>query len=202
MAESADGLVGETEAPRLHAQPTEVFEGIPHVRELPVENGPDAVRADDEVAVAEVAVNQGVAPGVGHLVLEPAQRELEHRMGLGEAIDDHRVAAPAGSGGRAHARSRKVREAPAICRHVQRVDSREDSAGLLGHAAPSDPHRGRRAGSSARIVSPSIALHHVALSEAVPLVEQVTNGGNRNPARLRGLERARTRWPAGVFSKL
>src|SRR5215218_5131665 len=57
-SEAADALIGHTESPRLHAQPAEVLDRVAEVRELPVEHGSDAVRADDEVAVAEVAVHE------------------------------------------------------------------------------------------------------------------------------------------------
>src|ERR1700719_2180716 len=57
-AEAADELVGHSEPPRLHAQPTEILDGIAQVRELPIEHGADALGSDDEVPVPEVAVHE------------------------------------------------------------------------------------------------------------------------------------------------
>ena len=51
------------EPPRPYAQPAEVLQRVADVRDLPVEHGPQAVRTDDEVAEAEVAVHDGRALG-------------------------------------------------------------------------------------------------------------------------------------------
>src|SRR5205085_1126943 len=63
-AEAADGE-RRTEAPAPHAQPAEVLGGIALVDELPVEDRPQAVGPDDEVAQPEVAVADRPAHGRG-----------------------------------------------------------------------------------------------------------------------------------------
>ena len=57
------GRVGRAEAPRPHAEPAEVLDRVAEVGELPVEHRPQPVRADDEVAGAEVAVDHGGRAG-------------------------------------------------------------------------------------------------------------------------------------------
>src|SRR5215831_7045236 len=51
-AEAADGRLG-AEAPRVHADPAEVFHRIALVRDLPVQHTAHALRVDQQVAVAE-----------------------------------------------------------------------------------------------------------------------------------------------------
>src|ERR1700683_4107833 len=54
-ADPADWFI-PAEAPSAHAQVAEVLHRVAAMDELPVEHGPDPVLADDQVAVAEVAV--------------------------------------------------------------------------------------------------------------------------------------------------
>ena len=49
--------------------------------ELPVENGPDAVGADDEVAVAEIPCTTTGDEGSGRLC--PSQRKADSKAGCG-----------------------------------------------------------------------------------------------------------------------
>src|SRR3954468_12390113 len=51
---------GAAEAPRADAQVAQVLHRRAAVDELPVQDGADPVRTDDEVAVAEVAVHDDV----------------------------------------------------------------------------------------------------------------------------------------------
>src|SRR5690606_39932253 len=64
---------------RAGAEPTDVLGRVSDVSELPVEQRPEAVPADDEVADPEIAVHDHLAGIVGGVGAEPAQRELEHR---------------------------------------------------------------------------------------------------------------------------
>ena len=63
------------------------------MRELPVEDGAQALRPDDEIAGAEVAVHEGGRSRgqVGGALGEPAQPELERRVRLAEHVDDAAV---------------------------------------------------------------------------------------------------------------
>ncbi len=85
-AESTDRQ-RRAESPRLDAQPAEVLEGVAPVGELPVEDGPDALGADDEVAVAEVPVHHRLGrtrrTGLG----QPPQSELEGGMRLAQSVE-------------------------------------------------------------------------------------------------------------------
>src|SRR5690242_5285436 len=79
-AETADRLVDLAETPRVDADPAEILHGIAEMRDLPVQHGPDAVWADDEIAVAKIAMHQrGLARWARIVIGKPAQRELEHR---------------------------------------------------------------------------------------------------------------------------
>ena len=76
VAEPADRPV-DPEAPCSHAEVAEVLHGVPAVHELPVEDGADAVRPDDEVAIAKVAVDDDLVGRRRPVLVEPAQTELE-----------------------------------------------------------------------------------------------------------------------------
>src|SRR2546421_1044952 len=87
-SESAHAPVGHAEAPRLHTQPAQVLHWVAEVRELPVEHRSDAVRTDDEVAVAEVAVHERRPRRIGRRMLgKPAQAELERGVRLAEPVE-------------------------------------------------------------------------------------------------------------------
>src|ERR1700743_856103 len=55
--EATDRLFDLAPPPGVDADPPQVFHRIAEMRELPVQHGPDAIGADDEIAVAEVAVH-------------------------------------------------------------------------------------------------------------------------------------------------
>src|SRR4051812_37409926 len=94
VAEPADGTV-DTESPRLHTQPPEILHWVAEMRQLPIEDGAQTIRADDEVAVAEVAVNDRRRCALRSALVEPTQCELERRMRLAEPVEH---AAPHGDG--------------------------------------------------------------------------------------------------------
>ena len=52
------------------------------MRELPIQHRTHAIRTNDQVAVAEIAMHQGHFPRrSGIVLLEPAQRQFEYRAG-------------------------------------------------------------------------------------------------------------------------
>src|SRR5207302_1317006 len=55
-AKTADGLVDLAETPGIDADPAEILHGIAEMGELPVQHRANAVGADDEIAVAEIAM--------------------------------------------------------------------------------------------------------------------------------------------------
>src|SRR5207237_4043989 len=96
LAEAADGMV-DAEAPGFDAQPSQVLHRITDVGELPVEHGAQAVGPDDQVAVAEVAMDDGRSGGRRPSLFEPAQRQLERGVRLAEAVE-HRPPSDDGIG--------------------------------------------------------------------------------------------------------
>ena len=74
-----------TEAPRLHAQPSEVLDRVAEVGELPVEHGADAFRADDEVAVPEVAVHEASARRARGGMRAESHRSPSSKVGCGSS---------------------------------------------------------------------------------------------------------------------
>jgi len=92
VAESADELAGDAETPRLHAQPAEILDGIAEMGELPIEHRAYAFRPDDEVAVAEVAVDElGMCRGGRQPCGQRAQSQLERGVGLTECVEQRAV---------------------------------------------------------------------------------------------------------------
>src|SRR5205085_11719140 len=88
VAETADELVDHAEAPRLQTQPTEILGRVAEVRELPVEHRTHTVGTDDEVPVAEIAVDErGLRRLCRRVVREPPQPELERGMRLAERVE-------------------------------------------------------------------------------------------------------------------
>src|SRR2546430_9416711 len=77
---TANRLVDLAKAPGIDADPPQIFHGVAEMRELPVQHGAHAVAADDEIAVAEIAMHErDLARGPGGVLAQPAQRQLEHR---------------------------------------------------------------------------------------------------------------------------
>src|SRR4051794_12710036 len=80
-AKAADRLVDLAKAPGVDADPAEILHGIAEMSELPIEHGTDPVGADDEIAVAEIAMHQRRLGGRTRIVVaQPAQRQFEHRL--------------------------------------------------------------------------------------------------------------------------
>src|SRR5947207_15599364 len=77
---ATDRLVDLAKTPRIDADPAEILHGIACMRQLPVQHRPHAVRPDDEIAVAEIAMHQRhLARRTGIALPQPTQRRLEHR---------------------------------------------------------------------------------------------------------------------------
>src|SRR5688572_70040 len=76
--EAANRIVQLAEAPRWNAHPREIFCGIADVRELPVEDRVHALRTDDQITVAIVAMNERRCDGGRHVLAQPAEREIEN----------------------------------------------------------------------------------------------------------------------------
>src|ERR1700693_4039714 len=72
------------ETPGSNAGPSDVFKRIPDVRELPIEDCGQPGRADEDVTDPKIAVHERSFGFAGRFVAnEPAQREVEGRLGLG-----------------------------------------------------------------------------------------------------------------------
>ena len=86
--EPADPRLGP-EPPGPHAQPAQVLERVAAVGQLPVEHRPQPVGSDDEVPVAEVAVDDRVprADGRGPVARQPAEAQLEGRVRLADRVE-------------------------------------------------------------------------------------------------------------------
>ena len=69
------------EPPSPHAEPAEILHRIAAVDELPVEDGSEAVGADDEVPEPEVAVHDGRRSRIRTVRFQPAERELDAGWG-------------------------------------------------------------------------------------------------------------------------
>src|ERR1700743_389038 len=79
-AEAAHGMVDLAEPPGINADPSEILHGIAEMREFPVQHRAHALRADDEIAMAEIAVHQRhLAGGPWIAFAQPAQRQFEYR---------------------------------------------------------------------------------------------------------------------------
>jgi hypothetical protein len=76
------GRRGRAEPPRLDAEPAEVLGWVASVDEFPVDDGAQRVRADDEVAEPQVAVDDHRWAGRRWVRLQRAQGQLKDRAGL------------------------------------------------------------------------------------------------------------------------
>jgi hypothetical protein len=85
--ESADGE-WRSETPGFDAEPTEILEGIAQVGKLPVEDGADTVGADDQIAVPKISVDDDLSRTGRPVVAQPAESQLEGRVGLTQPVDD------------------------------------------------------------------------------------------------------------------
>ena len=84
LAEAADRLVDHAEAPGGGADPAQVLHRIADVGDLPVEHGAHAVRADDQVAVAKVAVHQASSAPAAAGSGPSSQRKARSNTGRGQ----------------------------------------------------------------------------------------------------------------------
>ena len=162
------------------------------MRELPVEDRADAVGADDEVAVAEVAVHErGLAGGGGHVLGEPTQPELERGMRLVERVEQRAVLVDLGRG--VEHRQRRQRVA------VDRVDACRDLAALGPRGAGVRRRTRRRAGSAAESSRPSTRSMTKPAPSPSSASEQGENVRDRNAGVFgRGQERVFRRAVLGV----
>src|SRR5258706_3911767 len=79
-AKAADRLVDLAKSPGIDADPPKILHGIAEMRELPIEHRAQPIGADDEIAVAELAVHQRhLLRETGIAVTQPAPRQFEHR---------------------------------------------------------------------------------------------------------------------------
>ena len=139
-----------------HSQPRS-SRGSPQMGQLPVEHGADAVGPDDEVAVSEVAVHDGLGRAC-RPVVSASQRKASSKAGWGCPSRSTRTAA---------ARRRHHRGVPGP-RRRDPVDGGEDPAALAGQGRA--PARRRRAVCRRGIVSPSTkSMTRIAGRAATPV---------------------------------
>ena len=161
--------------------------------ELPVEDGADAFRADDEVAVAEVAVHEPgrrVGAGERDVLLEPTQAELERGVRLAERVEDRAVLLDLLDAGPGSASSGRRRE-------VDRVDLGRDRTALRGEqparvrvlVVAQDPAGDRLA---------LDAVHHEPVADVVGRLEQEPHRRHRNSGGRGGLEQPVLGGPIGL----
>ena len=175
----AAGRERRSEPPGPHAVPAEVLHRVAEVGELPVEDAAQAVAVDQEVAEAEVAVDDGVRGARRPVGLEPAERELEgrerraeragQRLHLLELVDvaHRRSVGDAGCGGSRPARRRPGRRGGDGPRPTRR------RAAACGRSSRRRgvQHEGRRAD-----VGPVVVGHHRRHGHALLLGEAKERG--------------------------
>src|SRR5215469_12557529 len=81
-AAQSSGWRGGAEAPRFDAEPAEVLGRVAGMDKFPVDDGAQRVRADDEVAEPQVAVDDHRWASRRPVRLQRAQRQLEDGAGL------------------------------------------------------------------------------------------------------------------------
>ena len=119
-AAAADGPLA-AEAPGAHADPAEIGHRVAPMRQFPVQHGADPVRAEQDIAHAEVAMHQLRRPGFGRGGGQMAEGEVEDRPRLavfGVPFGQHRERAFRRAG---------VEPQP---RPVDAMDGGEDAPGL------------------------------------------------------------------------
>ena len=85
-AEPGRGPVGPVEAPRAHAQPAEVLELVTRVRELPVEHRGQPLAVDEQVAHAEIAVDEAARARGRPVALQRGEGDVEDRMRAAQRV--------------------------------------------------------------------------------------------------------------------
>ena len=103
------------EAPGADADPAQVFHRIAQVGDLPVQHRAQALFADDDIAVAEVGVDQARDRRVGRQArAQGLERQGEHRLGpAGRLVPRVQLLQPSAGGGQAQGRQ---------ARRIDRVD--------------------------------------------------------------------------------
>jgi hypothetical protein len=79
LAETANRILPQAEAPGINAQPAEILRPLPQMRQFPIEHCRKAGRIDDEIAAAEIAMDNGAGRCRAAALGEPGQRQVEHR---------------------------------------------------------------------------------------------------------------------------
>src|SRR5262249_41639833 len=82
--ESAESGLLLPEAPGADARPGEVLGRITDVREFPVEHADESVRSDHQIAESKIAVKENHPRTRRNMTSQPANREFENGMRLGE----------------------------------------------------------------------------------------------------------------------
>ena len=148
-AKAADRLVDLAEAPGIDADPAEILHGIAEMRELPVQHRAHAVGADDEIAVAEIAMHQR------HLLATARDRA----RAASAAPVRTPAAASRNCGIRARARQspwpRVMRRSSGSFAQIQSVDAGQQRRRAGAPASAALAQIARRAKSCAAMVSPS-----------------------------------------------
>src|SRR5579872_61324 len=83
----ACGQIVATETPGPHAEPAEIFIGIAGVRKLPIQNGAQPFRTNDEIAHPKVAMDERRSLERRRMEAQPPQTELKRRMALAARVE-------------------------------------------------------------------------------------------------------------------
>src|SRR5262249_28278886 len=86
-ADPSHGAIVVPEAPGADAEPADVLRRVSQVRELPVDHRGEPILVDDEVAEAEVPMDEPGLGGLGRSGPQPAQPQLDGRQGLADLIE-------------------------------------------------------------------------------------------------------------------
>src|SRR3954447_19862617 len=87
VSDPAESEVVRAEAPRAHEREREVARRIVEVGELPVEDADEAALVDDEVADAEVAVDDHRLARRPPLLAQAPKPELDRRVRLADRVE-------------------------------------------------------------------------------------------------------------------
>src|SRR5438046_7834863 len=180
IADAAEAQLINTEAPRPHQRPGDIFGGVAAVPELPIEHVTEARRGDREVADPQVTMEDDGFARLRRPLSCPGEAELDRRVRVLEAVDLLRQ--PADD----VACSDAAQEGHALGR--DRVDLRK----LLGHLRR---QRGARTGQLRPLHDPPpdrLARHALAYERgpADDLPEVATRLRNAHAARGRDLQQA------------
>src|SRR5207302_4018621 len=87
VADPAQPALGDAEAPGTDEREGEVARGVVEVRELPVEDADETILVDDEVADAEVAVDDERRTPWRPVLAQPPEPELDRRVRLADLVE-------------------------------------------------------------------------------------------------------------------